>query len=225
MREAPPLAPDRADRRRAAVRTSPALPDTSRWRRGDAPQDRDRVTAAHKRWQGVGAGSDKGLQTVHAAPGRTPRGRCRRPSRVRLPVPRKTERMTMPRTLSRMGFGIGQRQCRAPGPADDDTSFPMPQDVSRMHLQIGDQVRGRVGFPASRRRALTCAALVKKDHAVQGGVEQARGIGGDAAAGAAVQEHRRHPFGGCPSRASRAGGRPLRQTNCRQASFSAVPPE
>ena len=86
----------------------------------------------------------------------------------------------------RMGLGIGERQRRAPGTAEDQplletAHFSQPLDV-------GDQMPGRVGLQAGVGRRFAAAALVEQDDVVEIRVELAPLLGRDGAARPAMQE-------------------------------------
>ena len=88
-----------------------------------------------------------------------------------------------------MSLGIGERQGRTPGSAEDLPA--LNAQVLADFLDIGDEVPGGVCFERRVGRALAAAALVKIHDAVFFGVEEAALFGLGAAAGTAVQKNHR----------------------------------
>ena len=97
---------------------------------------------------------------------------------------------------SRVLLGVREAELGAPRPAEDEP--PLDAELRPQQLDVGDLVRGRLGFEADRRvarvrRAPPAAALVEEHDPVGGRVEVAPPAGGAAGAGAAVQHDRRLP--------------------------------
>ena len=88
-----------------------------------------------------------------------------------------------------MGLGIGERQRRAPGAAEDEPSVDPGRDAQP--LDVGDEIPGRVGLQAGVGRRAAAAALIEQRDVVKLGIEQAAMVGRDPAARAAMKEHRR----------------------------------
>ena len=88
-----------------------------------------------------------------------------------------------------MRLGIGERQRRAPGAAEHQP-FVEAAHLAQP-LDVGDQMPGGVGVERGVGRRLSAAALVEQDDVVELRVEQPPVLWRDAAAGAAMQEHRR----------------------------------
>jgi len=63
-----------------------------------------------------------------------------------------------------MGFGIGERQRRAPGAAEDEPFFDAHHFAQP--LDVGDEMPGGVGFDRGVRGRLSAAALVEEDDVV-----------------------------------------------------------
>jgi hypothetical protein len=80
-----------------------------------------------------------------------------------------------------MGLGVGQRQGRAPGTAEQHPF--VDAQVFADALEVGDQVPGGVVFQAGVGRRAAAAALVEGDDAVQVRVEIAAALGVATGAG------------------------------------------
>ena len=92
-----------------------------------------------------------------------------------------------------MGLGIGERQRRAPRAAEHLPALDAEVRADRLH--VGDEIPGRVLLEFRMGVERPAAALVEQDHAVGGGIVEARHGRVDAGARAAVQ----HDAPACPA--------------------------
>src|ERR1700744_2498015 len=88
-----------------------------------------------------------------------------------------------------MRFGVGERQCTAPGTAEYQPALDV--QVFAQTLDIGDQVPGRILDEAGTRTAASAAALIEHHDAIVVRVEKLPRAFVGSRAGTAVQENRR----------------------------------
>ena len=92
-----------------------------------------------------------------------------------------------------MGLGIGERQRRAPGPAEQQKA--LDRQMAAQDLDIRDEVRRGVVLQAAQRTRPSRAPLVENDDAPVVRIEETTMHRAGAGAGAAVQEQHRPSIG------------------------------